>query len=140
MWFNPLMTWLLKSPFHSMVSKNMLLVSVTGRKSGKSITTPTNYVRDGNVLWVLSWRDRTWWRNLRGGAKLQVLLARKNLTVTGNVIEAKDAVTGQLVEYYTKVPQYARYSGIALDAAGKPSLSDCERAAEKMVIVRIELP
>ncbi len=140
MWFNPLIVWLLKSPFHGMLSKSLLLVAVTGRKSGRTITTPTNYLRDGNVLWVLSWRDRRWWRNLRGGAKLQVLLARKNLTATGNVIEAKDAVSGQLVEYYTKVPQYARYSGINLDADRKPSFSDCERAAEKMVIVRIELP
>jgi len=139
MWFNPFMTWLLKSPLHGMLSKNMLLVTVTGRKSGRSITTPTNYLRDGNTLWVLSWRDRRWWRNLRGGAPMQVLLRRQTLDASGMVIEEESAVAEQLAAYFTKAPRYARYSGIALDAAGKPILADCVRLAEKMVMVRIEL-
>jgi len=59
MWFNPIMIWLLKSPLHGFISKGVMLVTVTGRKSGKFFLTPTNYVRDGNTLWVISWRERT---------------------------------------------------------------------------------
>src|SRR5512134_1090885 len=120
MWFNPMMTWLLKSPLHGTISKGVMLITVTGRKSGKSISTPTNYLRDGNTLWVISWRERKWWRNLRGGANLRVLLAGRNMEGHGLAIEEEQAVSQSLYHYYQKAPKYARYVQIGLDAAGLP--------------------
>ena len=139
MWFNPIMIWLLKSSLHGFVSKNIMLITVTGRKSGKSISTPTNYLRDGNTLWVISWRDRNWWKNLRGGANIRALLAGKSMEGLGQVIEEEKAVAQSLFEYYSKVPQVAKYVQIGLDAAGKPVVSDCERAAFRLVVVKIEV-
>ena len=139
MWFNPMMIWLLKSPFHRMISKGVMLVTVTGRKSGRTVSTPTNYLRDGNMLWVISWRDRKWWRNLRGGAKVRVLLAGKRVEGHGQVIEEKKSVAQSLFDYYRKVPQAAKYVQIGLDAAGLPVSADCERASQNMVVVKIDL-
>jgi deazaflavin-dependent oxidoreductase (nitroreductase family) len=139
MWFNPIMIWLLRSPFHGIISKNVMLVSVTGRRSGKIISTPTNYLRDGKNLWVVSWRDRKWWRNLRSGAVVCVLLAGKRMEGCGQVIEKEQAVAQSLFDYYKKIPQYAKYVEIGLDAQNQPLLSDCERAAQKMVMIRIEV-
>lgn len=139
MWFNPLVIWLLKSPFHSLISQGVLLVTVTGRKSGKPISTPTNYLRAGNTLWVISWRERKWWRNLRNGAQVQVLLAGKSLEGRGQVIEEEKAVAQSLLDYYRKAPKAAKYVGIGMDAAGLPVAADCARAAQKMVVVRIDL-
>lgn len=139
MWYNPMMTWLLKSPFHGMVSKGVMLVSVTGRKSGKTISTPTNYLLDGNTLWVISWRERTWWRNLRGGAKARVLLAGRGVEGWGQVLEDEKAVAQSLFDYYRSIPKAAKYVGIGLDAAGLPVSAGCERAAQKMVMVKIDL-
>src|SRR5574342_994763 len=126
MWFNPMMVWLLKSPLHGMVSKGVMLVSVTGRKSGKTISTPTNYLRDGNTLWVISWRDRKWWRNLRGRARARVLLAGKDVEGCAQVIEEQKAVVQSLFDYYRKVPWYAKYVKIGLDTTGQPVFADCE--------------
>jgi deazaflavin-dependent oxidoreductase (nitroreductase family) len=139
MWFNPMMVWLLKSPLHGFISKGIMLVTVTGRRSGKTISTPTNYLQDGNSLWVISWRDRKWWRNLRGGAPVRVLLAGRSLAGRGQVVEAEKAVAQSLFDYYRKAPQFAKYVQINLDTAGLPFLADCERAAQKMVTVRIDL-
>lgn len=139
MWYNPMMVWLLKSPLHGMISKGAMLVSVTGRKSGKSISTPTNYLRDGDTLWVISWRDRKWWRNLRGGANVRILLAGKSVEGRGQVIEEEKQVAQNLFDYYKKVPHVAKYVEIGLDAAGLPISADCERAAHKMVVVRIDV-
>lgn len=139
MWFNPMMIWLLKSPLHGFVSKNMMLTTVTGRKSGRQISTPTNYIRDGNTLWLISWRDRKWWRNLRGGANVRGLLAGKSVEGRGQIVEEQKSVAQSLFEYYKKVPQLAKYVQIGLDAAGLPISDDCERAAQKMVVVRIDL-
>lgn len=136
---NDFIRWVLRSPLHGFISKGVMLVTVTGRKSGKSISTPTNYLRDGNTLWVISWRDRKWWKNLRGGAKVRVLLAGRSVEGCGQVVEQDQAVAQNLFEYYRKVPQYAKYVGIKLDAAGLPVTSDCGVAAGRLVIVRIDL-
>ena len=124
---------------HGMISKGVMLVTVTGRKSGKPISTPTNYLREENTLWVISWRERTWWRNLRGGAQVRVLLARKSVEGQGQVIEEERAVAQSLFDYYRKIPQAAKYVQVGLDEAGLPVSADCERAAQKMVMVKIEL-
>ena len=137
MWFNPMMIWLLKSPLHGMISRGVMLITVTGRKSGKSISTPTNYLRDENTLWVISWRDRNWWKNLRDGAKVLVLLAGKSVEGSGQVIEDEKQVAQSLFEYYRKNPQVAKYVQIGIDAAGLPISADCERAAQKLVVVQV---
>lgn len=139
MWYNPIMIWFLKSPFHGMISKSMMLVSVTGSKSGKTFSVPTNYLRDGNTLWVISWRERKWWRNLRGGAKVQVLLAGKAVEGRGQVTEEEKTVAQSLLDYYKKIPQYAKYVGIGLDTQKRPIPFDCEHAARKMVMVQIKV-
>ena len=139
MWFNPMMIWLLKSPFHGLISKGTMLVSVKGRQSGKIISTPTNYLRDGNTLWVISWRDRKWWRNLRGDAVVGLRLAGKDKTGCGHVIEDDKTVAQSLLAYYRKVPQYAKYVEVGLDSNSEPLFADCERAAHKMVMIKIDL-
>ena len=70
------MTWLLRSPFHVFMG-GMLLITVSGRKSGRAISTPVNYVRDGDTLLITSKADRTWWNNVRGGAPVTLLLNGK---------------------------------------------------------------
>ncbi len=49
-WLNKMMMWMLRSPFHGIVSKNIMLITVTGRKSGKKYTLPVSYVRDGDLV------------------------------------------------------------------------------------------
>ncbi len=80
MWFNPIMTFLLRSPLHSLVSNSMMLISVTGRKSGRRVTLPVSYVRENDTLWVISSRNRQWWRNLLGGAPVTLRLAGQDIT------------------------------------------------------------
>lgn len=139
MWIDPVMAWLLKSPFHSLVSKNMLLITVTGRKSGKLITTPTAYQREGNTLWIISDRTSKWWRNLRGGANATVLLGGKSLQGRGSVIDDEHAVAQRLFDNLKVDPQRARFAQVKIDEDGSPVFEDCERTAKKMLAVKIEL-
>lgn len=52
--YNPVVIWLLRSPFHGLIDKNTVLITFTGRKSGKSYTFPISYVRDGDTLMMIS--------------------------------------------------------------------------------------
>ena len=60
---NPLIRGLLRSPFHRLGSRNLAILSFTGRKSGKSYDTPLSYVRDDQTVLFLSSRQTKWWRN-----------------------------------------------------------------------------
>ena len=139
MWYNTPMSWLLRSPLHGTMSKSMLLITVTGRKSGKRYTLPVNYIQDGQTLWITSQRDRTWWRNLQGGAPVEVVLRGRQLNGKGAVLTDPPAVARGLADYLAKVPQYAKYYNVGLDAAGVPLEEDMAQAAQQRVVIRIDL-
>ena len=64
-----------------------MLITFTGRVSGKSYTTPVNYLLIGDVLYVVSMRGRTWWRNLRGGGSVTLRLNGEKVHGWGEVVE-----------------------------------------------------
>lgn len=97
MWFNPLMGCLLRSPFHGIVSKQMMLITYTGRKSGKTYTTPVNYVRAGDMFLTLSYQQRTWWRNLRGGAPVILRVQGQDYKALAEVCEPVEVVAENLL-------------------------------------------
>jgi deazaflavin-dependent oxidoreductase (nitroreductase family) len=137
--YNGLISCLLRSPLHGLVSKSILLIEGKGRKSGKTISVPVNYIRDGNTLWVTSQRQRKWWRNLIGGARVNIRLAGKDLNGMGRAIIDVAEVGDGLLSYFRLAPRYAKYFGVKLDAAGQPDAQDCARAAQERVLVRIDL-
>ena len=139
MWFNPIMSWMLRSPLHSIVSKNMMLMTYTGRKSGKSYTTPMNYLAMDGVLYTNSNRERVWWRNLRGGAEVNLRLRGEDVPARAEVIEDQSAVAGYLNEYLEAAPNLAKYMQVRMGENGKPHAEDVARQAQEMVMVRTEL-
>ena len=57
---------LLKSPLHILASGRIMLITFTGRKSGKIYTTPVEYRRMGDTLLLFTQKGREWWHNLDG--------------------------------------------------------------------------
>jgi hypothetical protein len=59
---------LLESPLHGLASGRLALISVTGRRSGRTYTFPVEYKQRGDAVKVgVGWPDRKiWWRNLLG--------------------------------------------------------------------------
>ena len=137
MWFNPIMKSLLQSPFHGLVSKNMMLVKFNGRKSGREFLVPVNYVRSGDTLLVISQRERTWWRNLRGGASVKVRLQGQDVRGTAVVIEDQTAVADCLAEMLQQAPRYAGYLQISMNGSGQPDQAALLGAAAGRVMVQI---
>ncbi len=60
MWFNPIMTLLLRSPLYRLAGPGMMLITYTGRKSGKVYTTPINYSEIDGELLTTSFKGRKW--------------------------------------------------------------------------------
>jgi deazaflavin-dependent oxidoreductase (nitroreductase family) len=88
---NPYMKWLLCSRLHRVVSDTYLLLTVTGRKSGAAYTTPVQYKADGDKLYIVTSEGYTWWKNLRGGAEVQLRL--RGTARRGHAVVATDAAS-----------------------------------------------
>lgn len=137
--FNPFMILLLRSPLHMLASKSTLLITFTGRRSGKSYTTPVNYALDGDTLYIVSLRGRTWWKNLRGNSQVSIRLMGRNLKATGEVVEDYRSVAIQIMAYLQRVPHYARYFKVRLDKWGYPNPEDVAQVANDRVIIHLRL-
>ena len=143
MWFNPIIKWLLNSPFHRLISKNLMLITYKGRKSGKPYSTPVNYLElediEGKYLATMSLKGRVWWRNLREGTPVTVLFRGKNLQGVAEVIEDNQEVADFLSIYLQQFPQMARYFQITFDENGEPISEEVIPAAKTRVVIKIRL-
>ena len=135
---NDFMSWMLRSPLHGILSDGMLLLTVTGRKTGKQYTTPVGYYREAGYLWVITSRDRTWWKNLRGGAEVALLLKRKPVTAIAEPDLDEKGVETRMYEYVKHVPQAAKPLGIRVEN-GNANAEDIARTAKDRLFVRLQL-
>jgi len=139
MWYNSIMESLLKSPIHGVVSKNMMLISYTGRKSGQEFTTPVNYWqvsdRDTGLLLTTSKPDRVWWRNLRGGRPIVLQLCGKRINALGTLVEDVNEKERLFEVLFTQNPGIGRYFQVALDGNNQPVAEDIERTALQTILI-----
>ena len=135
---NDFMSWVLRSPFHGILSGGMMLITITGRKTGKKYTTPVGYYREDDCLWVITSRDRTWWKNLRGGAEVSLLLKRKPVTAIAEPDLDEKAVEARMYDYVKHVPQAAKPMGVRMEN-GNVNADDIARTAKDRLFVRIQL-
>ena len=134
---NDFMSWVLRSPLHGLLSNEMMLITVTGRKTGRKYTTPVSYYRQNGYLWVMTSRDRTWWKNLKGGTEVSLLLRRQPVSAFAEPELDLEAVQARMVEYLRHVPQAARPLGIRMEN-GNVNPTDIARTSRERLFVRIE--
>lgn len=135
--YNPLVKWLLRSPLHVAMSGSVLLLTFKGRNSGKSYTTPVSYVREGEDLLLVSSRDRSWWKNLRGGARVMLHIRGRDEEGVAEAFEGGDAEDG-LLSVLRAVPAYRRHWNVELGPDGRPEdPDDLARVAGQNVLVRV---
>jgi hypothetical protein len=104
---------LLRSPLHRALSRSVDVIRFRGRRTGREVVTPTQYVRHGDDVVILVGRpgSKTWWRNFRNGHDLDVLLNRRWVPMRGQVIvgdELPDAIVPLLDAYLERFPSSRR--------------------------------
>jgi deazaflavin-dependent oxidoreductase (nitroreductase family) len=105
---------LLRSPLHRMLSGSLLLISYRGRRSGRHFTIPVMYAEREGTLTILVGHParKKWWRNLRGGAEVEVRLR-------GDWLRGQAAVVDDAAVASTYFKRYPRAQA-ALKAAEAP--------------------
>ena len=139
---NPLVMGLLRSRLLFVASKGLMVVSWSGRKSGRHFSIPVGYQTDGDAVIVLlsKPREKTWWKNFREPWPAELLLQRQPRTVVGRWIEPGNA------EFFERIEETLRrlpwmggqFGGIRYDP--KSGLNEEERKilCEKAGVIRFE--
>lgn len=135
---NPTLKVLLKTPLGGLIG-DFMLVSFTGRKSGKKYSTPVSAHHLDGALYVVL--EAQWKHNFRGGADAQVSYGGKTRTMRGELITDK-ATVAQLCEriatsYGTKKAQ--RQMGMTFRDDRLPTVAEWTDAADRLKIAAIKL-
>ena len=139
---NPAVAWLLRSPLHPLLGWGLMLITVTGRRTGRVYTIPVGYQRDGDALLVLVSKPsrKQWWRNYRDRRPIAVWLRRRAAHGHAEVVAPgspafRDAIDRTL----RRVPGLGRQFGIAYDRRTGLTGAQLDVVARAAVVVRIEL-
>jgi hypothetical protein len=134
---NALTAALLCSPLHEIISKDTMLISVTGQKSGRKFSLPVNYFQYGDILYITSLRSCAWWRNLRGGVPVTVRLEGREVNGSGALIEKSTDILQDLKQFFNILPEAARFFGIRLDPMNHPNRRDIFWLAQERVLIKV---
>ena len=134
---NQILSFILRSPLHRMMSSQIMLISFRGRKTGKRYTTPVGYMRDGQQLTLFT--DHQWWKNLSNNAQVSVLVQGKTLQGTSEVSLDKSVTTEELRRYLERLPNAARAFSVEKNAAGKFDQEEIHKAAQRFTMIRINV-
>lgn len=101
------MRTVLSLPFATPLSANLMLISYTGRKTGKAYRQPVSYVRDGEEL--LTPGGGRWTLNLAGGRPVRVRLRGRDMAARAELVTDPAEVERLLGVLTTKNPRAARF-------------------------------
>jgi hypothetical protein len=133
---NPVMRFLLRSPVHGLLSNSLMLITFTGRKSGKQFTTPVRYIQTGDTVRCFTAAENQWWRNLRSAVRVSLLIKRQSGEYQAQALFDNPAVIKeQLVSYLALFPQDAAYHDIRLNKDKSLNEQDLEQAARNAIVV-----
>jgi deazaflavin-dependent oxidoreductase (nitroreductase family) len=112
---NPLVASILRSPFHWLLSFGLMLITVTGRRTGRRYTIPVGYQRDGDVVTILVSEapKKQWWRNFHAPAPVEVRLKGKTLSGTAELVApASPEFRARADETLRRLPWMGRVFGV----------------------------
>jgi deazaflavin-dependent oxidoreductase (nitroreductase family) len=104
-------------PLATPLSKNLMLISYTGRKSGKAYRQPVSYVHDGDVL--LTPGGGRWTLNLAGGRPARIRVRGHDATARPELVTDPAEVERLLGVIAEKNPRAARFIPIPRRADGR---------------------
>lgn len=137
-WLNKLMTLILRSPLHGLVSSKVMLITFTGRKSGRSYTTPVSYMQRGDTITLFT--HGQWWKNCRDGAPVWLRIRGRDLKGSAQtVVEDKDAIAEALAEHLRFNHIDAKAYGVTYSPDGSPRPDEVRRGAQDAVMLRVKL-
>ena len=132
---------LLRSPLHFVVSSHILLITFSGRRTGRSFTTPVRYLREGSTVRLFSSPQANWWKNLRGGAAVSVTIKGKAIDCHATVLETDEDTKMRIFKTYLEsFPGDAAYHGLKPSRRTPHSEETLRTVLDDVAITEVALP
>ncbi len=122
------MRGLLGLPFPTPLSSRLMLVSFTGRKTGKHYRQPVSYVRQDEVL--LSPGGGNWKWNLQGGQPVHIRLRGRDVVAQPELVKDPDEIERLLAVMTAANPGANAFVGIPKGADGRLNRGRLETAID----------
>ena len=121
-----------------LASRTVMLIAFTGRKSGRTYTTPISYAREDDV--VRAFTGAKWSRNLTGGAPVTLRIKNKEYPGWADAVADDKAAVAEGLRDFLRVVRFdARFYGVSFDEDGEPNWEDVQRAAQRVTMIRVQL-
>ncbi len=120
------MRLLLGLPFSNPLSSRLMLVSFTGRKTGKAYRQPMSYVQQGDTL--LTPGGGKWKWNLQGGQPVRIRLRGRDVLARPELVKDPDEIERLLAVMTAANPTVNAFVGIPKGADGRLDRSRLETA------------
>ena len=135
---NVLMRRLLRLPFPTPLTKRIMLVSFTGRKTGKAYHQPVSYVQEGNTL--LTPGGGKWKLNLREDQSVRIRLRGQDVFARPEFVKDPDEVERLIAVMTAANPTVGAFVGIPKGPDGRLDRGRLETAVKYgFMIVRWHL-
>jgi hypothetical protein len=135
---NPIIVRVLRSPLHRVFSKGLMLLHVTGRRSGRVYVVPVGrHELDGRLVTSAGGR---WRQNLRHGAELEVTLDGRRQRAHGELVEDPDEVAQVFSDLLAREGlKKASMMGLKLNVDRAPTLEELRAALTDRKVLRLSL-
>jgi hypothetical protein len=149
MWFmnhvwNPIVRFILRSPLHGMMSKSLILITYRGEKSGKEYTLPVTYLENDSAIYVMPGMPvkKVWWHNIHRDTPVKLTLRRQFKSAKATRLEPEtdlQAIARILNLFIQRNPPVSALFNIHRDEDGNLNQEDLEKAAAKIIIIRLQI-
>ena len=139
---NPLISWILRSPLHFLLSPGLMLITVTGRRSGRRYTIPVGYQRDaeGLVVMVSYARRKQWWRNYREPGPMTLRLRGRRVLARAQLVPPGSEEFRRAAEHsFRRMPWLGGQFGIDVRRGTGLTDAQVEHLGVEGAIVRVRL-
>ena len=133
---NPFVRVILKSPIHFILSHQILLFRVIGRKSKKIYEIPASYAHINDALVCVTLRENLWWKNFIDIEDQEIYFKGKKINKKISINYSDDNfVRTKLKELIEHNPIDAFFAGVKLDRNKVPNSEDLDRAAKLHTVI-----
>jgi hypothetical protein len=136
---NPVVRLVLRSPLHRLVDGGLILLHVTGRRSGRRYDIPVGYVDVDGTLVVVT--QHGWRGNVRGGAEVGVTREGVRRTMHADLGEEPAAVAAVLHAVIDEIGWQAagRRIGLTVEVGRAPTRPELEAAVREFGLATVTL-
>jgi len=135
---NALISLLLRSPLHGLVSKSCVLLSFRGRKSGHQYTFPVGYFsHEGDTVEIIPLHN--WWKNLRGNVPVTLWFKGRKYQAIADASYGDEMTIKELQRLLQASSALIRVCRVERDATGQPKPESVRQVAQSLVLVRLRL-